>query len=153
MNANWKKKEVQWSVFGLVLILGIVWISRSNRHETPESQIRKVVQILVEAAENHKLSPFKEYLSDQLKDQDGRSKQDILQTMQLLYLRHPSIHLQILSLDFSGSSDQIRNVNLQLLMSSSSFPEDRGSYGFVFRKEGQTWRIFSLDWGQGYGQE
>jgi len=146
------RRDVQIAIFVVVGVIGLIWVLRPDPR-SPEERIRAAIEAMVEGAENHDLDPFRDYLSEQLKDQSGLGKQDVLNRLRVLFLRHPSIHLQILSLEVSGSSNQVKNVFLELLMSSTSFPQDKGNYDIVFRLEDDTWRVFSLDWGSGYGQE
>jgi len=119
---------------------------------TPEARIRTAIDELIHAAEHHDIAPFKKYLSEHLQDQDGLNKAEIIQRLKFLFLRHPDIHLSILSLDVIGTSDLVRQADLELLMSSTQIPQDKGYYEFVFRYEDDIWKITSLDWGQGYGR-
>jgi len=120
---------------------------------SPEEQIRTAIKEMVEGAEERRLEPFKKHLSEQLEDQNGLGKKDILQRLRVLFLRHPEIHLSILSLDMTGSGNQVRKVQMELLMSSTSIPQNRGIYDFTFRQEDGDWNLWYMDWGQGYGLE
>ena len=138
----------------MLLLAGIAWVSSRTDPLSPEGQIEKAITEMVEGAEKKSVSPFKEHLSEDIRDDSGRGKKDMLNILRGIYLRHQKIHLQILSLDFAGSTNpHIMNVQLELLMSETNLPTDRGRFSLTFRDENGTWRLTEAVWNDGYGYE
>lgn len=145
------RRQLQSLVVLFLLLAGMAyWGMRGS--DDPETVIEGIVEELVEAAEHKKIGPFKEYLSDRFEDEQGRSKEEVLNILRMIFLRHPTISLHIFSLSFSQSSNPtVKQVDLTLLMSETTLPQDRGKFQITFRQTDGDWKIWEARWGEGYG--
>lgn len=78
---------------GLVVASSIAGCRR--KRPTPEQLVRALVERLETAIEEKDLDPVKEALSKQYKDGQGNDRATVISTLQVMFLRHPSIHLLV----------------------------------------------------------
>lgn len=142
------------SFFVLILMIaGIIYtVSRQNAQKTPEGIVKAAVEEMVEAAQKKKIAPFKEHLSEQVRDDSDHGKEEMLNMMRGIFLRHPKISLQIFALDVkTGTNPNVISVSLTLLMSEGPLPTDKGTFDITFRNENGQWRVWEVAWRDGYG--
>ncbi len=89
--------------------------------------------------------------SDQFKDEEGRNKQEALNILRMIFLRHPKISLTIVGMQFQEHSDaRVLELELDLLMSESSLPSDHGRFWITMRDQGQGYQMWNAIWEEGY---
>ncbi len=136
----------------LFLLAGMIYVSWRNQPRTPEGQVEAAVRELVAAAEKKDMRPFRKWMGTRVRDDSGRTRDEILSILRGIFFRHPKISLQILSLDVqTGTNDTIVNAKLQLFMSESLLPQDKGTFDLAFKQEDGAWRIWEIKWLGGYG--
>ena len=129
------------SLFVFFLILAGTYYVHIRRTDDAETQIRKTINTLVDAAEEKKIGPFKKYLSENFQDNSGRNRDEALNLLRLIFLRHPKIELNILSLKFLDNTDEIKKeISLTLFMSENILPQDKATFFLTFKREGGSWR-------------
>ena len=141
------------AVVAIVLIV-LTWWSLQPEPGSPEAICEGAVEELIEAAENRDIGPFRKWLSDDVADESGREKQDIIMLLRGIFLRYQNISLTTVSLSVAQNTNpDIVDARLTLFMSDSALPQDRGTFEMTFRREGSSWRIWQLAWedGAGYG--
>jgi len=135
----------------LLMIAGMVFVTLRSSDE-PEERIRKMIVELVQGAEHKDISPFKEHLSDQFKDEKGRNKQEVLSILRMIYLRHQKISLNIVGMQFQDSTDpSVMELELELLMSETSLPSEHGRFWITLRDRGKGFLVWNVVWEDGYG--
>lgn len=135
-----------------MIVIAIIVVPMWNRDpDSPETQVRTAVQTLVKAAEKEDMGPFRELLSQKVKDSNGRSREEILKTLFAIFFQYKQIKLTQVNLDIvTGTQPDVITANLTLLMGASSpLPSDKGNFVLTFRKEDDTWRVWEIDWEDG----
>jgi len=141
---------VKLAIIALVVVLLVLsWISLKPEPGTPEVVVEDTVRELVAAAEARNLKPFRHHLSENVKDGADNSKKEILRLLQAIFLRNNTISLTILGLTVEKDSNpEILHVTLVLLMGNTPIPEDKGTFEFTFRREGD-WKVWEMKWQDG----
>ncbi len=138
-------------ILGLIILAGVFVPMWNKGDAEPEEQVRQAIQRLVEGAESGDLDPFKELLSQQVKDSQGRNREEILKTLFAIFFQYKNIKLTEVSLKIvSGTQTDVMTANLSLLMGSSTpLPTDKGDFSLTFRREDGTWRVWEIEWEDG----
>ena len=141
------------SLFVLVLmIVGMIYMNRCSTPNSPEAQVKDAIREMVEGAEKKSIAPFEKHLSDNVQDEQGRGKKELLNTLRLIFLQHPRISLSLMSLNVEDNTNpDVISADLTLLMGETPLPSDKGNFFLTFRREGDTWRVWEVKWGEGYG--
>ncbi|MDJ0835980.1 MAG: nuclear transport factor 2 family protein [Acidobacteriota bacterium] len=133
-----------------LLLIWMTWYALQPEPGSPEAVCKKAVEELVAAAEARNIKPFRKWLSEEVQDESNRDKQQILRVLKGIFLRYPNISLNILSLKVSQDTNpDLVHADLDLFMSDTALPQDRGKFNLTFRREGGTWRIWQLEWQEG----
>jgi len=151
---DWFGPRQKQSLFVLVFMLaGIAYMTcRNERQDSPEAKVRAIVQELVSAAESKDLGPFKKYLSEQVTDESGRKRDELLNVMRGIFFSHKKISLTLVSLDIATNTNpNLIDARVVVLMSETLLPTEKGDFLVGFRKEAAGWRIWEVKWGEGYG--
>jgi len=136
----------------LFFIAGMIYVSMKQDALSPEAQVRAAIDDMVRGAEEKDLDPFKKHLSEQVQDEQGRNKDVLINTLRLIFIRHPHISLHLLDLNVSDSTNpDVISSSLTLLMGETLLPSDKGNFFLTFRREGDVWRVWELRWDGGYG--
>ena len=151
--SQWFQERQKQSLFILIfMIIGFVWMDTRPDPQSPEAQVRAAITEMIEAAERKDLGPFKKHLSEEVEDETGRDKKEIISVLQLIFLRNANISLSLLNLDVGGGTNPAYfDVDLTLLMGQTVVPSDRGNFFLTFRNEGESWRVYEVRWDGGYG--
>ncbi len=148
----WTNRQKQSAVVLAIFLAGIIYMSQKSDPGSPDVIIKTALREMVSGAESKDLDAFKLHLSDDFRDESGRSKTDVLNVIRAIFLRHPSISLNVMTLDVQESSNPlIYEAQLVLLMSESTLPTDKGEFFLSFREEQGQWRLWSARWGDVYG--
>jgi len=148
-------RQKQAVVVLFLLVAGIVYTTTRPSADSPEGRVRKAVAAMIHGAEQHQIKPFRTYLSDSVRDEVGRNKEEMIRILQGVFLTHRKIALDVLSLDVTGGTNpDVLNVRLNLLMRDSPLSMDRGNFELTFRREGGEWRVWEVVWEDGavYGE-
>ncbi len=152
MSEVFGKRQKQSLFVLLFFIAGMIYVSWREDPASPEAQVKAAIEDMVKGAEKKDIDPFKKHLSDQVQDEQGRNKDALLNTLRVIFLRHPRISLNLLSLDMADNSNpDIISADLTLLMSETALPTDKGNFFLTFRREGNAWRVWEIKWDGGYG--
>lgn len=135
------------------MLAGIAYMTlRNQTPDTPEGAVRRIVQELIKGAESKDLGPFKKYLSENVKDENGRNREELLTVMRGIYFSHKKISLSLMNLEITTHTNaNIVDTHIEILMGESILPTEKGDFIASFRKEPEGWRIWEVKWGQGYG--
>lgn len=146
-------RQKQSLVVFVFMLAGIAYVSYKNQPEdTPEAAATKIVNTLIEAAEEKNLGPFKTYLSERVKDENGNGKEELLNTLRGIFFAHKKISITLMSLEVAtGTNPNIVDADIVVLMSERILPTDRGEFFVSMRLEEDGWRIREVKWGDGYG--
>ncbi len=150
--SSWFQDRQKQSLFVLLLlVLGSIFYFRRSSDEDPGAIVERAVREMVVAVEKKDLGAFREHLSEEVQDERGRSKQEILQVLRVIYLQNPRISLTIVNLDAQDSTNpDMISADLTLLMGDSIIPDDKGNFNLTFRREDDNaWRVWEVSWGDG----
>lgn len=89
----------------------------------PEEQIRQLVTEATEAAEARNLSRLRALVDDDYRDAHGRDKDDLVNILRLVFLRHQSVHLltRVSSVEFPEPGKA--STTVYVAMAARPFPE------------------------------
>lgn len=148
MSEKFGNRQKQSAVVLILMLAGIAYMSWVQEDLSPESQVRQIVQVLIAAGEAGNVAPFRKHLSEQVEDHEGRDKQQIVQILRALFFRYKNIQLQELGLDVAGGTNpDVITARLSMLMGNETFvPTEKGNFILTFRREGDVWRIWQIDW-------
>ncbi|MCB1053177.1 MAG: nuclear transport factor 2 family protein [Acidobacteria bacterium] len=146
-------RQKQSAVIFAAILIGLIFLNL-RQAESPEVQIEKNVRSLVAAAEAKEMGPFRDLISADFVDANGRSRDEALNLLKLIYLRHTKIQINVVSLDVKpGNSADQYTVNLFVLMSEGLLPQDKGNFSMLWQKRGSEWLMTRAGWGDdGYGE-
>ena len=148
---NWfdNRRKQTIAVFLLVLA-GIIYSSLRSPPGSPKAVVEQAVKEMVEGAENRELGPFKKHFSEEIRDEQGRNKTQMLAILRGIFFRYKTISLSVVSLEAErGTNPDTYYADLTLLMGDSLIPTDKGQFRLTFRREGNKWRVWEADWGDG----
>lgn len=150
MSEVFGNRQKQSLVVFLLLLGGIIYTSM-DREQDGEAVVKEAVRELVSAAEDEDLDPFREWLSDDVKDSSGRSKEEIVKTLFGIFFRYNNISLTEATLNVQTQTNpDIITAQLTLLMGASTpLPSDKGSFVLTFRNEADGWRVWEIEWEDG----
>jgi hypothetical protein len=143
-------RQKQSLVLFLAIVLGLVLLNL-RQAASPEQQIERAVRSLARSAEQKELAAFRELLAEDFRDDGGRTREEALALLKLLYLRHPRIAVTLVSLEVHMQGQDGAEVELTALLSENILPQDRGDFALVFSRRKGKWLLTSADWGGGYG--
>ena len=151
--STWFQQHQKQSLFVLLfLIAGMAYVSLRKPADTPAAQVERIVRELVAAAEDKNLKPFRKYLSEEVRDDQGRGKKEILNILRAIFFRHGRISLSLIHLDVVESAgSQVFSADLSLLMGEQIVPTEKGNFFVTFRRQDGQWRVWEVKWDQGYG--
>lgn len=131
----------------LLFIAGIAFMEMNKDPGDPETIVSNHIKTLVKAAEDEDMDPFKEILSESVRDHGGRDKEAILKTLFGMFFRYKNIGLTIGDLEVEqGTNADVVNASMVLLMrGDASFP-DKGDFSLTFRREGNEWKLWEVNW-------
>jgi hypothetical protein len=122
---------------------------------TPEAQVRKAIDEVIQAAREHDLGPIANAVSDHYADREQNNKQQILAQVRVQFLIRPNIYVvaKVASVDCPEPT-QARVVMFAALASlpAGVVPDIRKLSADVFRfnlamaDEDGTWRVHRAAW-------
>jgi len=155
MSESWFGRRQKQSAVVLALMLaGVVYMSMRGGDDSPKGQVTRAVKAMVAGAENKDIGPFREYFSENVRDESGNDKQALLNILRGIFLRHSNISLSLVSLDLQDNTNpDLISASLTLLMGETVLPTDRGNFFVTFRREPDgVWRVWEVRWQGGYGE-
>ena len=140
----------------LILLMLPFFYSCSSEPDTPEAQIRRLIESAETAAEAKKMKTLKNYISEGYKDGSGHNKKALSGFLTVQFFRNKKIHLLTRIHAISFPEPQIADVTLFVAMSGSPFSEggelpgiraDLYRFDFKFSEESsEEWKLVSADW-------
>lgn len=151
MSTWFQERQKQSLLVLLLLIAASIFYFRRSSGDDPEELVERAVREMVVAVEKKDLGPFRKYLSEEVRDERGRSKREILRVLRLIYMQNPKISLTIVDLEARDGTNPDRiGADLTLLMGDSFIPDDKGNFRLTFRREEDgAWRVWEVYWRDG----
>jgi len=140
-----------WPIFWVAL--ASLSAACSDR-ESPEQQVRSVIDAMELAAEARDVGDLMEHLSDNYRDAQGQDRQQAALYARGYFISNQSVHLlmRVESLEFPAA-DEAR-VKLQVGMAgrggetgSGGLSADLHDFDLVLVREGGEWKVSYADWG------
>ena len=156
---NARGSGVHWPGLSGVLRYGLLGLCLSIAGcadpESPEQQIRQMVEQGEAAVEEGAYSEIKSLISESYLDKAGRNRRALAQLVAGYMLRHGSIHLltQIDRIEIQGPEDAL--LSLYVAMAARPLQEagqllsvraDLLRFDLVLRREDGQWRVISGQW-------
>lgn len=138
------------------LLVALVLASGCRRARlSPEQQVRKAIDVAVQAVRERELKPLTKVVSDSYVDRDGNDKAKILSLVRMQFVLHPSLYLlvKVAAVDCPAPTEG-RAVVFAAMASvpPGVVPDPRQVSADVYRfelamaDEDGTWRIVSATW-------
>lgn len=144
-------------VFSAVLFLAAC----SGPTDSPEQQIRALLEQAESAAEDKNIDDLKSLIADDYQDSQGNDKKTLGRLLVFYFLRHQSIYLlsRIHTITFApdetgAKTGDYANISLSVAMAGTPFPEnlshfraDFFHFDIVLVKTGaEDWQVTQADW-------
>ena len=140
------------------IIVALLSACGTSSPEDPETQVRSVLSLVEDAAEQRSLSGVMEHVSDNYLDHIGQDKKSIARLVQLQILRNQKIN--VFSLVRSVEiTDDLASVELSAALSAreddlsntaNRLRADAFKFSILLAREDEQWKIRSLSWKQGW---
>jgi hypothetical protein len=141
------------SSFLLVLLLLAPGCRRARL--SPEQQVRKAIDVAVQAVRERELKPLGKAVSDSYADREGNDKQRILSLVRMQFVLHPNLYLlvKVAAVDCPAPGEA-RAVVFAAMASvpPGVVPDPRQIAADVYRfelamaDEDGTWRVLGAAW-------
>jgi hypothetical protein len=129
-------------------------LAACSDRESPEQQVRSVIDAMELAAEARDVGDLMEHLSDNYRDAQGQDRQQAALYARGYFVTNQSVHLltRVESLEFPAP-DEAR-VKLQVGMAGRGGETGSGGlsahlhdFDLVLVREGSEWKVSYADWG------
>ncbi|WP_245795404.1 hypothetical protein [Thioalkalivibrio denitrificans] len=140
----------------VLMVLAALLLSACGRELPPaEEQIRALVTEAREAAEARNLSALRALIADDYSDAQGRGKDDLVNILRLVFLRHQSVHLLTRVQDLRFPEPDRAHLTVYVAMAGRPFPEqdigllraDLHRFDLTLRHAGGgKWQAVEIDW-------
>lgn len=108
---------------GLLLLAALCLYGCSSAEpESPEAQIRAVIEQIEQAAEERNRRGISEHISERYQDEQGRSRDDVENILRAYLFRNANINLFITLHSMTPLSPQEYRVELSVAMAGKSVP-------------------------------
>jgi hypothetical protein len=106
---------------GIVLLLAVVLLTSACRDnpDSPEDQIRRLIEAGVQAAENRSVDGLSKLVHGDYIDQQGRNRKQLGLLLRAYFLRHSNIHLFTRIDNIEILADNQASVSLHVAMAGS----------------------------------
>jgi hypothetical protein len=131
-------------------------LAACRKRRSPEQLIREAIATLEEAVEEKDLGPIKAGVSERFKGADDTDRRSAIGLLQVMFLRHPTIHLLVRIQDVAVTGPG--QVRAEVLVAMASVPVRDAhelprvqadlyqfTLGFV-EEDRDTYRIISATW-------
>jgi len=138
-----------------ILIFFLFLLGNCSGGDTPEDQIRRFVAAGEQAAEKKDIGGIKDLISEQYKDERGRTRKDIVAVAMRYFLANKNIHLLTRIKDLEVLSEKKALLKVYVAMSGKdvegadsllNVQADLYRFDLVLVKEGGDWQVIRADW-------
>jgi hypothetical protein len=147
-------KIMRRSPHSALACLALVLLAACGSGDSPEQQVRSVIDALEVAAEARDVGDLLAHISDSYRDAQGQSREEAARYARGYFIANQSVHLltRIESLEFPAP-DEAR-VKLQVGMAGrggatgeAGLSADLHDFDLVLVREGGDWKVSYADWG------
>lgn len=122
--------------------------------DSPEAQLRALIDDVERAAEGHEISVFRDVVADDYQDERGFDRQTVLRIVQGVLIRNQQIHLLSLLRNMDVQSGEARAVVLvamagQPIESTEALLNVRADlmrFDVDFVRRGDQWLVRAVEW-------
>jgi hypothetical protein len=134
--------------------VALLLLAACGNDDSPEQQVRSVIDAMEVAAEARDVGDLTQHLSDNYRDAQGQDREQAARYARGYFIANQSVHLltRIDSLEFPAP-DEAR-VKLQVGMAGRSGATDQADlsadlhdFDLVLVREGGAWKVSYADWG------
>ncbi|GHA16819.1 hypothetical protein GCM10008090_28070 [Arenicella chitinivorans] len=142
------------SLFALAVLVAC----SSEPADAPETQVRKTLTLIEEAAEQRSLSGIMAHISDDYADHQGYDSKQIARLAQLQIMRNQKINIFTLirSIDIENNvasvelSAAMASRDTDLSLESNRLKADAVKFSVLLKREDRDWKVHSVAWKQGW---
>lgn len=121
--------------------------------DSPDTQVRKSIAAIEEAAEQRDVGAVTKHLSEQVHDAYGRNPRELAQYLRGYFIANQSIHLltRINSLDFPTQEEARAQVTVAMVgreadeSNAWNVAGDIHDFDVTFRRENDAWKVIYFD--------
>jgi hypothetical protein len=137
-----------------IVIFGMVGLVACSRSDSPETQVRHVIEQMELAAEARDASELIEHVSREYRDAYGQGRDELTQYVRGYFLANQSIHLlsRIDRLDFTTGDEARAIVRVGMAAREAeangdwSLAADLYEFDVVFRRDEEGWKVSYAEW-------
>lgn len=149
--------EKLWREFSFIaLALLFPWlVSCSAERDTPEAQVRALLQQGKAAAEKRESAALRQMISEKYADNEGRDKKAVEAVLRYYFLRNESIHLLTRIRQISFPKPDIAQVDVMVAMAGQPIADagqldrlraDLYRFGIMLAVENGDWKVIRAEW-------
>jgi hypothetical protein len=140
----------RWALVGTATLL----LAACGAKDSPETQVRKVIEAMETAAEARKAGDVVEFVSERYQDSYGQAKADAMRYLVGYFLANQSVHLltRIESLEFPIPEEARVKVSVGMLGREAeaagdwSLAADLYQFDVTLQLEGGDWKVTNAKW-------
>lgn len=150
-----ESRSVRWPVLiGLLAILPFCGACSSGK-DSPEAQVRALLQQGVMAAEKKETSVLRQMVSEKYSDSQGRDKRAVEAILRYYFLRNQSIHLFMRIRQISLPQPDTAQADVIVAMTGQSISQaeelerlhaDLHRFEITLARENGEWEVIRAEW-------
>lgn len=146
-------RGLAWAALAAVLASVIALAGCADR-QTPDQQVRVVLEAVETAAEARDLSGVLEHVSGEFRDGQGAGREELRQAVAAYLLTHPSVHLvtRVTSIEFPYRDLARVRMDVGSIARESDggaslgIAADAKEVALELRLEGDEWKVTRAEW-------
>lgn len=144
----------EFSLIALVLLFPLL-VSCSAERDTPEAQVRALLQQGKAAAEKRESAALRQMISEKYADNEGRDKKAVEAVLRYYFLRNESIHLLTRIRQISFPNPGIAQVDVMVAMAGQPIADagqlerlraDLHRFEITLVDENKEWKVIRAEW-------
>lgn len=144
----------EFSFIALVLLFPLL-VSCSAERDTPEAQVRALLQQGKAAAEKRESAALRRMISDKYADNEGRDKKAVEAVLRYYFLRNESIHLLTRIRQISFPNPGIAQLDVIVAMTGQPIADagqlerlraDLHRFEITLVDENKEWKVIRAEW-------
>jgi hypothetical protein len=141
--------------FRLLLLAAVAMLASCGDADSPEQQVRRVIEQIDKAVEERDTSALARHLSAEYRDQNGMSREEAVRHVRGLFIARHSLQLMPIVEQVEFPLPDEARARVQVLMlggtgdaAGNNWDQEAGQYEFKFalRQEDREWKLTFAEW-------
>ena len=130
-------------------LAALLVLSACSDPESPDTQVRRVIDALEQAAEARDVGGLMQHVSESYRDADGRDAKELSRYVRGYFIANQSIHLltRVNSLEFPTDDEARAHVTVAMVgreaaeANAWNLAFETRDFDVTFRREGDDWKV------------